>query len=66
MMGRLAVPTPGSTTTRCTVPLGKYEYAWEMVKAPSSTSNACTAWLMSTISASGTMLRMTPFMVPTK
>src|SRR5439155_11274807 len=29
-------------------------------------SNACTEWQMSTISASGTILRITPFMVPTK
>src|SRR5271155_503554 len=37
-----------------------------MVSAPSSTSNACTAWQISTICASGTISRMTPFIAPTK
>ena len=29
-MGRRAVPTPGSTTTMCTVLLGNSRYAWAM------------------------------------
>src|ERR1700689_4588974 len=37
-----------------------------MVSAPSRMAKGCTAWLMSTICASGAMSKMTPFMAPTK
>src|SRR5512138_2440889 len=37
-----------------------------MVSAPSRMSNECTELQMSTICAFGLMLRMTPFIVPTK
>ena len=37
-----------------------------MLRAPYRMSKACMEWQISTICASGTISRMTPFMVPTK
>src|ERR1043166_5391371 len=66
---RRAVPTPGSTTARCTVPAGKYGAAASRASAPSVMSWRSTSWVTST-SASGrraasAMPSMTPFISAT-
>src|SRR5438552_5551857 len=62
---RRSVPTPGSTTARCTVPAGKNGAAASSARAPSVTSCAATSWLTSTSRASRAIPRITPFMAAT-
>src|SRR4026208_875595 len=63
---RLAVPTPGSTTARCTVPGGKNGTADSRASAPATMSWGGRSWVRSTSRAEGQIERITPFMIPTK
>src|SRR4029450_10035773 len=59
------VPTPGSTTARCTA-RGRYGTAWASTHAPCRTSWAPTAWVTSITRTSGATLATTPWHTPTK
>ncbi len=65
-IARREVPTPGSTTARCTVPAGKNGTAASSARLPASTSWGAISWVRSTSRAEGQMDRTTPFMIPTK
>src|SRR6266849_10756639 len=65
-MARRALPTPGSTTARCTVPGGKNGVAASRARPPARMSWGGTSWVRSTSRADGQMDSSTPFMIPTK
>jgi len=65
-MARRSVPTPGSITAMCTEPEGKNGTARHSAMAPWRTSCGGISWEISAICASGAILQMTPFIVPTK
>ncbi len=60
-----SVPTPGSTTTRCTVPVGKYGVASHRIRAASATFCAGTSCVMSHSDAAGLTVKIEPFIAPT-
>ena len=62
---RRAPPTPGSTTTRCTVPGGNCGAACASANAAAATSWGGMSWVRSTSVASGAIDRITPFIAPT-
>src|SRR5580700_367098 len=60
-----AVPTPGSTTARCTVPAGKYPNERASQKPASAGQCTTISCVRSTMRAAGKRLRMQPFITPT-
>src|SRR6266852_2057489 len=65
-MARRALPTPGSTTARCTVPGCKNGVAASRARPPARMSWRGTSWVRSASRADGQMDSSTPFMIPTK
>jgi len=60
------LPTPGSTTTRCTEPELKWRVPANSMNAPAGTSNRGTSWLTSTSTAFGQPASTTPFIAATR
>src|SRR4029077_3888877 len=63
---RRVLPTPGSTTARCTEPPPKCRVPAKTMKAPADTSKRGTSWDTSTIVAFGQPARTTPFIAATR
>src|SRR5207249_1212141 len=62
---RRLVPTPGSTTARCTVPCGKRCHTRDRMYCPARRSPGGTSCVMSSSAAPCTRDRSTPFTSPT-
>ncbi len=63
---RRSVPTPGSTTAKCTVPCGNHFQLWPSRNRAALSPKAGPSWLISTTFDLGAIPAMTPFMTPTK
>ena len=63
-MPRRSVPTPGSTTARCTAG-GSHGAAWASTAAPRPTSWAGTWWVTSITRVAGEIDAMTPLQAAT-
>src|SRR6185503_14835031 len=63
---RRALPTPGSTTTRCTVPSGKKGSVASSASEAPRMSCGARSWVRSIRRAEGQMESSTPFTMPTK
>ena len=64
-IARRAVPTPGSTTARCTAPSGRYSIDEASTSAPEWTSWGGISWVRSITRASGQPRAITPWQTPT-